>query len=69
MATRFSAQSDLRKWVSEHSVDNLSATEIDEITNHIAGDANFPTWGEDCMEYLDSLPQLEKLLDELQDEQ
>jgi hypothetical protein len=69
VATRFRNSSDLRSWVSKHVEDNLSATVIDEITSHIAGDASFPPWGEDCMEYLDSLPQLEELLDEQQSEQ
>lgn len=67
--TRFTTVAALRNWVWEHAGDNLDAAEIDQITERIRSNADFPAWGKDCTAFLESLPEnLCELLDEMNPE-
>jgi hypothetical protein len=60
--TCFATVKDLRNWVWEHAGDNLNAQDIDAITEAIRSDLAFPPWGQDCSDFLASLPSLVELL-------
>lgn len=54
--TIFTAVSDLRLWVSERVGDLETANDVDQITDAIRGMDDFPNWGEDTSEFLETLP-------------
>lgn len=61
--TTFTTVSDLRLWVSERVGELETHDEVDQITDVIHGMDNFPNWGEDASEFLETLPDdLSKLL-------
>lgn len=67
--TRFTTRNDLRTWVREHVGPDLTDAEVEQITECLRTDADFPRWGTDATAYLDSLPELVDLLTEQREQE
>lgn len=68
--TRFTTRNDLRTWVREHVDPDLSDADVEQLTECLRTDADFPRWGADATDYLDSLPpELVDLLTEQREQE
>lgn len=62
---RFVTRNDLRQWIDEHFGLDGSPAIVELVTDYINADGGRPLYGADWAPYLDALPDLGQLLDEV----